>query len=413
MSSGLTEITESGEAKPARGWIFYDRDCRSCCDLAERSSGVFARRGFTFEPLQEQWVPQALGMSEAAALQEMHVLTRDGRTLSGADAILFLAAQVWWMSPLSWFAHLPGTRQLARKLYRWVAAHRQCRLNPAPSLLVQLRWLPLILLPIIAFTARPILPAWGFMWALAGAIFFGCKWLTFCLAKIRLGGVCPFRAAAYLLAWPGMDAERFLSWNAAPRPDSAELIRSAGAAAARVAAGALLLFVIARRANEPLLAGWIGMLGLILVLHFGFFDLVSVAWRKLRIDAPPIMNAPLRSRSVAEFWGRRWNAAFNQLALSLVFRPVARRTNAPVATLCAFGISGLVHECVISLPAGGGYGLPSTYFLVQGGALLCEKRFGSSRLFTILVVAAPAFWLFHPPFVRQVILPFMQAIGAL
>jgi hypothetical protein len=57
--------------------------------------------------------------------------------------------------------------------------------------------------------------------------------------------------------------------------------------------------------------------------------------------------------------------------------------------------------------------LPTAYFLLQGTALLVERRLGSSRPFTILVVAAPAFWLFHPPFVGQVILPFMKAIGAL
>jgi hypothetical protein len=31
----------------------------------------------------------------------------------------------------------------------------------------------------------------------------------------------------------------------------------------------------------------------------------------------------------------------------------------------------------------------------------------------MLIVAGPAFWLFHPPFVKGVILTFMQAIGAL
>ena len=413
MNSVLTEITERVEARTPRGWIFYDGYCRSCADLAARFSGVFARRGFTFEALQEKWVQQTLGLSEAEALEEMRVLTSDGRALSGADAIVFLAAQVWWMTPLKWFAHLPGARPLLRNLYRWIAAHRHCRLQSRPSRMVSTRWLPLILLPLAALAARPLLPAGGFMWAMAGAIFAGCKWLTFCDAQMRLGDVCPFRATAYLLAWPGMDAERFLSWTPAPLLTLREFIKATAAATARTALGALLLFVIARHVSEPLVAGWIGMIGLVMILHFGLFDLVSAAWRKLRIDAPPIMNAPLRSRSVAEFWGRRWNAAFNQLAASLVFRPIARRTNAAVATLCAFAISGLVHELVISLPAGAGYGLPTVYFLLQGTALVYERRFGSSRLFTILVVAAPAFWLFHPPFVRHVILPFMQAIGAL
>ena len=45
------------------------------------------------------------------------------------------------------------------------------------------------------------------------------------------------------------------------------------------------------------------------------------------------MDAPLRSVSVGEFWSRRWNGAFNQLALRLVFRPLARRAGTTVATL--------------------------------------------------------------------------------
>jgi alginate O-acetyltransferase complex protein AlgI len=251
------------------------------------------------------------------------------------------------------------------------------------------------------------------MWTMAAAIFLGCKWLTFCIAKQRLGTVCPSRAAAYLLAWPGMDAARFVGSKQTPPFATEQFLKTAASALARMLVGGFFLFALARHAAEPLIAGWLGMIGVILLLHFGLFDVLSAVWRKLGVDAPPIMNAPLRSRSVAEFWGRRWNAAFNQLASALIFRPVARRTNAAVATLCAFGISGLVHELVISLPAGAGYGLPTAYFLLQGTALLVERRLGSSRPFTILVVAAPAFWLFHPPFVGQVILPFMKAIGAL
>jgi hypothetical protein len=41
------------------------------------------------------------------------------------------------------------------------------------------------------------------------------------------------------------------------------------------------------------------------------------------------------------------------------------------------------------------------------------RRGLAGRFFTILIVAGPVFWLFHPPFVHNVILPFMKAIGAL
>jgi alginate O-acetyltransferase complex protein AlgI len=261
------------------------------------------------------------------------------------------------------------------------------------------------------------------MWLMAVAVFFGCKWLTLGMATKRAGRVCPFRATAYLFAWPGMDATRFLSPHLAPRPSRFALMKNSATGAVRILIGALLLFAVARHATEPLLAGWIGMVGMILILHFGLFDLTSIGWRALRVDAAPIMNRPLLSTSVSEFWGRRWNAAFNDLAVRLIFRPVARHTTVLAATLIAFAVSGLIHELVISLPAGAGFGLPTAYFLVQGLGVLAERSPAGKRLrlgngvsgwgFTMLIVAGPAFSLFHPPFVRQVIVPFMKAIGAL
>lgn len=363
-------------------------------------------------------------MTKAEALTEMRVLTRNGDTFAGAGAVVFLARQVWWMFPLSWIAKLPGARRVLNALYRWVAAHRSCAISGKPNSRLALTcWLPLLVLPLATLLTRPLLPAWGFMWTMAAALFLGCKWLTFCQAKAHLPDVSPFRSAAYLLGWPGMDAERFLSTAPSAAVKHPVLLRTTAVAVARIALGCGLLFAVARHAAEPLLAGWIGMMGMILILHFGVFELLSLAWRAARVDAPPIMNAPLRSTSVGEFWSRRWNGAFNQLALRLVFRPLARRTGTTVATLCAFAASGIVHELVISLPANAGYGLPTAYFVLQGVALLAEhtgagKRMELGRgvrgwLFTMLVVAAPAFWLFHPAFVRHVILPFMQAIGAL
>ncbi len=91
--------------------------------------------------------------------------------------------------------------------------------------------------------------------------------------------------------------------------------------------------------------------------------------------------------------------------------------------MLTFAGSGLLHDLVISVPARGGYGLPTAYFLLQGAGLLFERsriglRLGLrrgpwGRPYALVVAAAPAFWLFHPPFVLHVIVPFMRTLGAI
>jgi D-alanyl-lipoteichoic acid acyltransferase DltB (MBOAT superfamily) len=172
----------------------------------------------------------------------------------------------------------------------------------------------------------------------------------------------------------------------------------------------------------PLVAGWIGLFGLIFVLHFGSFRLVSIWWRWRGIEAVPVMRAPVAASSLGEFWGARWNTAFHVLARDYVVRPLRRRIGMPASMLVAFGGSGLVHDLVISVPAGAGYGLPTAYFCLQGLGLLLERspagqrlglgRGGRGRLFAIAITAAPAFWLFHPAFVLNVVVPFLRVVGA-
>jgi D-alanyl-lipoteichoic acid acyltransferase DltB (MBOAT superfamily) len=188
--------------------------------------------------------------------------------------------------------------------------------------------------------------------------------------------------------------------------------------------GAVLIWVGARAALtvNPLLAGWTGMVGIILLLHFGLFRLLALAWHAAGVKAMPLMRAPLLSRSLGEFWGRRWNTAFHELTTTFVFNPLRCAFGIRAAILLAFLASGLLHDLVISGPARGGYGLPTLYFLLQGAGVLFERtkiarRCGLGRgirgwLFMLFVTAGPAFWLFHPPFVHCVILPMLHAIGA-
>lgn len=281
-------------------------------------------------------------------------------------------------------------------------------------------WLPLVLLPPAAFALYDIAPAWVFMWALAISIYLGLKWLTWWKAR----DFVPYtarRSAAYLLAWPGMDAQSFLDRTRGVPPPA---LQNWCWAVAETSVGVILLWVVVRivPGRLPLLRGWVGMLGLIFLLHFGIFQIAALFWQSLGIDAPPVMSAPLCSASLSEFWGKRWNLGFRQLSYDLVFAPLHRRVGATTAGLFVFAISGLLHDLVISVPARGGYGLPTAYFLLQGLGMMVERsplgrrlhlRGGiPGRLFMVLLTAGPAFWLFHPPFVMHVIIPFMKAINA-
>jgi hypothetical protein len=187
--------------------------------------------------------------------------------------------------------------------------------------------------------------------------------------------------------------------------------------------GALLwLGVVLINANHPLLRGWAGMVGVIFLLHFGLFHLLSLAWRAGGVHAPPIMQSPGTACSLSRFWGGSWNAAFTDLVHDHFFKPLARRFGGRAALVASFLLSGALHELVISVPARGGYGLPTLYFALQAAGLLFERSRLGRRLglgcglkgwcFVALAAGAPASFLFHPIFVRNVILPMLHAIGA-
>lgn len=264
-------------------------------------------------------------------------------------------------------------------------------------------------------------PSWAFMWALAFSIYAGCKWLTWRRWHLAIPHPA-WRSAAYLLAWPGMDAASFLAPHAGVnRPSLTSWLNATFV----TVLGAALFCVGARTlpASHPLLQGWAGMLGLILSLHFGAFRLAALWWRTLGVDAVPIMAAPLHSASLSEFWGKRWNLGFHQLAHDFVFAPAHKRIGPRAAGFLVFIVSGLVHDLVISVPAGSGFGLPTLYFALQGAGVAVERsQFGRKLglregargwLFMAVVTAGPVFWLFHPPFVLRVVIPCMKAVHAL
>ena len=284
----------------------------------------------------------------------------------------------------------------------------------APKLVA---WLPLASLPAAVIWFASEGPAWVFMWTLAFAVYSGLKWLSFAdgIATTR---ATRRRSLGYLLLWTGMDAKSFLASNAVERPLLSEWFLAIGKLAlgiGLVVAGVLLVDV------HGLTAGWIGMVGIVFTLHFGLFHVLSILWRRAGIDAQPLMDAPILASSLSDFWGKRWNLAFRDLAHTYVFRPLVGRLGIAGATMAVFLVSGVVHDVVISVPARGGLGLPTLYFVIQGvGVLFARSRFGkrlgtrrgiSGRLFCILFTLGPLFLVFHPPFVERVVVPMLIVLG--
>ena len=208
------------------------------------------------------------------------------------------------------------------------------------------------------------------------------------------------RAVGYWALWPGMDPRPF-ALDATKQPGCFVALLAWGAA--KMALGAALLSVHAGVAAIDIVRVFVGI-GLL--VHFGLCDVLAGFWRARGVPVERLFVNPVASRSLGEFWGRRWNLAFHAVAREFVFKPIARRWGAVAATLGTFLFSGLLHELLLSVPVGAGYGLPTGYFLLHGLLVLAERRWSlQGRAWALFWVLAPVPMLFHPWFVKAIILP--------
>jgi len=126
MISLSSEMTDTKGSHAARGWVFFDRDCTICTSLARRFRRTLETRGFGLAALQDPRVQALLALPPAELLREMRVATCEGQIYSGAQAVTYLARQIWWAWPLYAAAKLPGAGRILDFCYRWIADHRKC-----------------------------------------------------------------------------------------------------------------------------------------------------------------------------------------------------------------------------------------------------------------------------------------------
>ena len=207
------------------------------------------------------------------------------------------------------------------------------------------------------------------------------------------------RAVGYALFWPGMDARPF------------EETREGGGfgllawGLCKMAFGVLLLtFRTGVEAVDLLFV----FAGIGFLVHLGGCDVLAGFWRGRGVEVERLFPNPAASRSLGEFWGRRWNRAFHTVVRSRIYRPVAARWGRGWGVLATFVFSGILHDLLISVPVGAGYGLPTLYFVLHGALVAAERRWSiESRTWTLFWVLAPLPLLFHPWFVEGILKPLL------
>lgn len=244
-------------------------------------------------------------------------------------------------------------------------------------------------------------------------LFLGMKTVSTVYRYPSRGKLNLWQWLVFALCWPGMDPQPFEQLGRKQKVIADRSLLYKGGFSA--IAGLALLYLLGHHWLSPYIAGLLSFVPFIMIFHMGIGHIGVVVWAGLGIKVIPLMDAPWRSDHLGAFWGQRWNTAFIQMTRTTLFIPFARRRQPQTALLLSFVISGIFHEVALTLPAGGGYGRPLIYFILQAVLVLIERRYPCrslllQRLYTWLCLLLPFPLLLPPAFLREVILPLLQAL---
>jgi hypothetical protein len=201
-------------------------------------------------------------------------------------------------------------------------------------------------------------------------------------------------------------------------PNSLERAQPLSALPARLMRGgaslAALLFyywlywkvVNAFQLRGPALSYFAALAVLLMTETIAFF--VALLWLPSGRLMPAPHHNPFAARTVADFWGRRWNLWMSDWFRFVIFASL--RCRPVLAVWLVFFVSGLLHEYVLNLTlwmvmGRNLFGTMMLYFLLQAAGVLMERRFLKHHprvnvLFTWCIVFAPVPLVFHESMLR-------------
>lgn len=112
-------------APPGTVVVLYDGHCRFCTQQMTRLRRLAKPGALSSVDFQEEGaLARFPGLTWDECMKEMKLVEPGGRVHGGADAIAraLTTRPAWWLAV--WPFYIPGIRQIARALYRFVARRR-------------------------------------------------------------------------------------------------------------------------------------------------------------------------------------------------------------------------------------------------------------------------------------------------
>ena len=201
----------------------------------------------------------------------------------------------------------------------------------------------------------------------------------------------------FLFAWPGVLIDGF--------EDRSEPVDSTGRRfleswVTMMAGFGLLVTAAIVGRGQSLAMNYLALVSVLLIVHLGFVEVWTDGLRLSGFQPKTLFDRPFKSKSLREFWGQRWNLAFVDMNKLFVLAPFKGKAPRVVLIFAIFLFSGVLHELAISYPDGVSWGLPLSYFALQGLGVLFERKLKFPRVLVWLWVIAPVPLLFTPAFMN-------------
>jgi Membrane bound O-acyl transferase family len=223
----------------------------------------------------------------------------------------------------------------------------------------------------------------------------------------------------FCYCWFGMNPRPFTSFPAAPLPGYGSYIKKG---VSRIIFGMILIqianYILSQVPGNQyhFIVHLLYLVALSLILHFGMLNISTGMLRRMGINVTGLFKDPIKSKSLQEFWSKRWNIAFVELTTIAVLRPLKIKYGPKIAFWSSYFFSGLLHELAISLPVNAGFGKPFAYFIIQAILIMVvEKHIVKTnrgnfiqKLWLLSCLFLPIFLLFHRQFIQGVVIPLIN-----